>query len=71
VGSSTVLDDWRERMSGWWDERRRARAESARPVAPPATDLSARLSGLAELHGRGELTDEEYAAAKARVLAGE
>jgi hypothetical protein len=30
-----------------------------------------RLQELSELHGRGELTDDEYAAAKARVLAGE
>jgi hypothetical protein len=74
AGSSTVLDDWRERLSGWWEERRRARAEAARPVAPVApapTDLSARLTALADLHGRGALTDEEYAAAKARVLAGD
>jgi hypothetical protein len=33
-------------------------------------DLIARLERLADLHARGELTDEEYAAAKARVLEG-
>jgi len=31
-------------------------------------DLTSRLQQLADLHARGELTDEEYAAAKARVL---
>jgi len=43
------------------------------PPAPPTrpTDITGRLGGLAELHARGELSDEEYAAAKARVLAGE
>jgi hypothetical protein len=46
---------------------------SRRPVtAAPGSDvdLTARLQLLADLHARGELTDEEYAAAKARVLAG-
>ena len=33
--------------------------------------MTARLAALADLHARGELTDEEYASAKARVLAGE
>jgi hypothetical protein len=33
-------------------------------------DIIARLERLADLHARGELTDEEYAAAKARVLEG-
>jgi hypothetical protein len=33
--------------------------------------MTARLLSLADLHTRGELTDEEYAAAKARVLSGE
>jgi hypothetical protein len=30
--------------------------------------VSAQLVSLADLHTRGELTDEEYASAKARVL---
>jgi Short C-terminal domain len=34
-------------------------------------DLTSRLQQLADLHARGELTDEEYAAAKTRVLSGE
>jgi hypothetical protein len=45
-------------------------AASGSGSAPP-TDLTVRLQELAELHTRGELTDDEYAAAKARVLAGE
>ena len=64
---ANLLGDARMRLSGWWEERRR---EPAAP-ATPAADVSARLANLAELHTRGELTDEEYAAAKARVLAGE
>jgi Short C-terminal domain len=38
---------------------------------PRPADLTGRLQELADLHARGELNDEEYAAAKARVLAGE
>jgi hypothetical protein len=42
------------------------------PAAPaqPATDPVQRLSELADLRDRGVLTDEEFAAAKAKILAG-
>jgi hypothetical protein len=62
----------RARLAGWWRERREAvaRGRGAEGLAP-GSDLAGRLARLAELHARGELTDEEYAAAKARVLAGE
>ena len=62
--------DTRTRVSNWLEELRAARPASDKTAAPP-TDITARLSSLADLHARGELTDEEYAAAKARVLAGE
>ena len=38
---------------------------------PRRRDVAARLGALADLHTNGHLTDEEYAAAKAKVLAGE
>lgn len=37
---------------------------------PPAPDLTAQLQQLAQLHDSGILTDEEFAAAKAKLLAG-
>ena len=38
---------------------------------PPAQDdLTAKLQQLADLHAQGVLTDEEFAAAKAKLLAG-
>ena len=43
----------------------------ANRAAAPVADVSARLASLADLHTRGALTDEEYASAKARVLAGD
>jgi hypothetical protein len=74
--------DARTRMTSWWEGRRAAEAKPARAVPAPAAggdvtapaasaDMTARLTALSELHARGELTDDEYAAAKSRVLAGE
>lgn len=60
----------RTRLAGWWRERRAAAGSRGGAPAPPA-DLAERLARLADLHARGELSDEEFAAAKARVLAGE
>jgi hypothetical protein len=71
---STFLADTWSRLSTWWDGQKAARAPSApppTPSAPVATDVTARLASLADLHGKGELSDDEYAAAKTRVLAGE
>jgi hypothetical protein len=66
----------RTRVTGWW-ETRRASAPVFEPTPtptvppPPSGDVAGRLASLADLHARGELTDEEFAVAKARVLAGE
>jgi membrane protease subunit (stomatin/prohibitin family) len=35
---------------------------------PPADDPNAQLQNLAQLHTQGVLTDEEFAAAKAKIL---
>jgi membrane protease YdiL (CAAX protease family) len=77
-GTAFLADTW-ERVSGWWEKQRAAARQppaAAAPPAPaapppPATDLASRLTALSELHAKGELTDEEYASAKARVLAGD
>jgi hypothetical protein len=39
------------------------------PAAAPASDMD-QLKQLAELHTSGALTDEEFAAAKAKILGG-
>ena len=78
----TFLSDARAWLSEWWEELPSAApapapapaptpAASATPAVAPPTDLTSRLSSLAELHRSGALTDDEYASAKARVLAGE
>jgi Short C-terminal domain len=38
------------------------------PEPPPEDDATAQLQKLATLHTQGVLTDEEFAAAKAKVL---
>ena len=38
------------------------------PAAPPEEDATAQLAKLAELHTQGVLTDEEFAASKAKIL---
>ena len=68
AGAPAFIGDARTRVESWWDARR-ARAEAPAVAAPG--DVSAQLANLAGLHAQGALTDEEFAAAKARVLAGE
>ncbi len=40
----------------------------AAPAAPPQDDSMAQLQNLAQLHTQGVLSDEEFAAAKAKIL---
>ena len=40
------------------------------PQAPAQNDLTAKLQQLADLHAQGVLSDEEFAAAKQKLLAG-
>jgi hypothetical protein len=67
AGDGTLIADTRARMTGWWESRR----SPAMAAGAPSTDVAGRLASLADLHANGHLTDEEYASAKARVLAGE
>ena len=80
-GTAFLADTW-ERLGTWWEKQREAITQpktvppSPPPVAPvppaaPAIDLASRLTALSELHAKGELTDDEFAGAKARVLAGD
>jgi hypothetical protein len=61
-----LIADARSRLSTWWEARGAAPAQAP----APATDVTASLATLADLHARGELTDAEYASAKAQVLGG-
>jgi len=52
--------------SGGYDEAPPAAAPA--PAPAEAVDLSAEIQKLADLHGQGILTDEEFAAAKAKLI---
>jgi hypothetical protein len=74
VAGYAFITETRERLTGWVSRQRAERLErrpatEVRPAA--AVDVASKLAQLADLHARGELTDDEYSAAKTRVLAGE
>ena len=74
VAGYASITETRERLTGWVSRQRAERLErrpatEVRPAA--AVDVASKLAQLADLHARGELTDDEYSAAKTRVLAGE
>ena len=51
------------------NNRSTRRHRPLRPAAPAAPDLTAQLQQLAQLHTAGVLSDEEFAAAKQKLLA--
>ena len=56
-------------QQGVADAQAQAAPAPAPAVAAPANDLTAQLQQLSQLHNAGVLSDEEFAAAKAKVLA--
>ena len=61
----------RRQASKWdaQDQQQDAQEQQYAPEAPEAEDDStAQLQNLAKLHTQGVLTDEEFAAAKAKIL---
>ncbi|WP_406109716.1 SHOCT domain-containing protein [Streptomyces sp. NBC_01003] len=82
-GTATAVSSRVDRRIGERDARRQAESQAQQqasaeqppppppqqqPAAPPATDRVSQLTALAELKAQGLLTDEEFAAEKARVL---
>jgi hypothetical protein len=67
-------DAYRDQVDRFWSLMglQATTAPAAPPAAPGAApaDLADQLTGLARLHAEGVLTDEEFAAAKRRVLEG-
>jgi hypothetical protein len=60
------------RAQGWEQGAQQGYAQQAPPPPPPAAgggdDLGAQLQQLASLHDSGVLSDDEFAAAKAKLL---
>jgi|SRR5665213_463317 len=48
--------------------RRAAREGTGSPETPGGGDIAGELARLADLHKQGALTDEEFAAAKAKIV---
>ena len=55
---------WEEQDSQQYAEQQAA----APPPAPAEDDATTQLQNLANLHAQGVLTDEEFAASKAKIL---
>ena len=58
---------WAEEDQAAYDQQMAQQAPQA-PPAPAADDKTAELQNLAQLHSQGILTDDEFAAAKAKLL---
>jgi Short C-terminal domain len=73
AGTATAVSGRvQRRQAARWDEQDAQQYQEQQPQAAPAPqpeeDSSAKLQELAQLHAQGVLTDEEFAAAKAKAL---
>ena len=77
--ATTVSNRVSRRQANKWaaqDEQQAAQQEQApppppaAPAAPPQDDMLTQLQKLGELKASGVLTEEEFAAQKAKILAG-
>jgi Short C-terminal domain len=71
AGTATAVSNRVSRRQGQrWAQQEATYYEPqpAAPAAPAAPDPIAQLKQLGELHQQGVLTDEEFAAQKARLL---
>jgi len=59
---------WAEEDQAAYDQQMAQQQAYQAQQAPPAEDKTAELQNLAQLHNQGVLTDEEFAAAKAKLL---
>jgi membrane protease subunit (stomatin/prohibitin family) len=73
AGTATAVSGRvQRRQAAKWDQQDAQQdaqyAQQAPPPAPAEDDATAQLQDLAQLHKQGVLTDEEFAAAKAKIL---
>jgi membrane protease subunit (stomatin/prohibitin family) len=61
-------EKWAGEDQAAYDQQMAQQQAYAAQQAPPADDKTAELQNLAQLHNQGVLTDEEFAAAKAKLL---
>jgi hypothetical protein len=69
AGTATAVSGRvQRRQAARWDEQNAPQQYEQAPPAEPEEDDTAKLQQLAQLHTQGVLTDEEFAAAKAKIL---
>ena len=74
AGTATAVSGRvQRRQAARWDEQdaqqyAQEQAQHQQQPPPPEDDATAQLQDLAQLHKQGVLTDEEFAAAKAKIL---
>ena len=73
AGTATAVSGRvQRRQAAKWDEQDAQQQYEQAPAPPPPPqaedDTAAKLENLAQLHAQGVLTDEEFAAAKAKAL---
>jgi len=71
AGTATAVSGRvQRRQAAKWDEQDAQQYQQAAPppAAPAEDDATAKLQNLANLHAQGVLTDEEFAASKAKIL---
>ena len=72
AGTATAVSGRvQRRQAAKYDQQDAQQAAAMPPPAPaaaPEDDATAQLQNLANLHAQGVLTDEEFAASKAKIL---
>jgi Short C-terminal domain len=69
AGTATAVSGRvQRRQAAKWDEEDAQQYQQQAPPPPAEDDSAAQLQNLAQLHTQGVLTDEEFAAAKAKLL---
>jgi membrane protease subunit (stomatin/prohibitin family) len=69
AGTATAVSGRvQRRQAARWDQEDAQQYAQQAPPPAPEEDETAQLQNLAQLHNQGVLTDEEFAAAKAKIL---
>lgn len=69
AGTATAVSGRvQRRQAAKWDQQDAQQYEQEAPPPEAEDDATAQLQNLAKLHSQGVLTDEEFAAAKAKIL---
>jgi membrane protease subunit (stomatin/prohibitin family) len=69
AGTATAVSGRvQRRQAERWDQEDAQQYAQQAPPPAPEEDETAQLQNLAQLHNQGVLTDEEFAAAKAKIL---